>query len=174
MSDPGGQYIFHFTPPEADENHKAAEQIAIELVTWMKQYGVDKTLVFIGGDSTNVNSGIWGGVFHHVEKLLGRPLNWLLCGLHLIELPLRHLIVFLDGPTNSVIGFQGPCGKALSSVTQLPINDKFKNLDNGSDLIELPDEVVKDLSADQKYGYEICVAIKSGIVPDRLANLEIG
>ena len=174
VSEPGGQYLFHFTPPEADENHKAAEQIAIELVTWMKQYGVDKTLVFIGGDSTNVNSGIWGGVFHHVEKLLGRPLNWLLCGLHLIELPLRHLIVFLDGPTNSVTGFQGPCGKALSSVTQLPINDKFKNLDNGSDLIELPDEVVKDLSADQKYGYEISVAIKSGKVPDRLANLEIG
>ena len=174
VSEPGGQYLFHFTPPEADENQKAAEKIAIELFNWMKQYGVDKTLLFIGGDSTNVNSGIWGGVFHHVEKLFGRPLNWVMCGLHLIELPLRHLIALLDGPTKSDTGFQGPCGKVLSSVTELPINVKFKELNNGSDLIELPDEVVKDLSADQKYGYEICVAIKSGIVPDRLANLEIG
>ena len=87
VSKPGGQYLFHFTPPEADENQKAAEKIAIELFNWMKQYGVDKTLLFIGGDSTNVNSGIWGGVFHHVEKLLGRPLNWVMCGLHLIESP---------------------------------------------------------------------------------------
>ena len=125
----------------------------------MKQYGVDKTLLFLGGDSTNVNSGIWGRVFHHVEKLLGRPLNWVMCGLHLIELPLRHLIALLDGPTKSDTGFQGPCGKVLSSVTELPVNVKFKELNNGSDLIELPDEVLKDLSADQKYGYEISVVI---------------
>ena len=91
----------------------------------MKKYGVDKTLQFIGGDSTNVNSGIWGGAFQHVEKLLGRPLNWLVCGLHLNELPLRHLIEQLDGPTKSDTGFSGPLGKALGMVTELPIDDKF-------------------------------------------------
>ena len=174
VSEPGGQYLFHFTPPPADKDHKAAEQIAIELVKWMKEYGVDKTLKFIGGDSTNVNSGIWGGTFQHVEKLLGRPLNWIVCGLHLVELPLRHLIIELDGPTKSDTGFQGPLGKALDTVTNLPINKRFKALNNGNDMIELPDEIVKDLSTDQRYGYEICVAIRNGEVPDRLANLEIG
>ena len=140
----------------------------------MKKYGVDKTLQFIGGDSTNVNSGIWGRAFQHVEKLLGRPLNWLVCGLHLNELPLRHLIEQLDGPTKSDTGFSGPLGKALGMVTELRIDDKFKKLNNGSDLIDLPAEVVKDLSPDQRYGYEICASIRSGVVPDRLAHLEIG
>ena len=97
-----------------------------------------------------------------------------MCGLHLNELPLRHLIEPLDGPTKSDTGFSGPLGKALGTVTELPINKKFKRLNNGSDLIELPEEVVKDLSADQRYGYEICAAIRSGIMPERLANLEIG
>ena len=107
VSEPGGHYLFHFTPPEADETATAAEQIAKCLVEWMRRHGVDQTINFIGGDSTNVNSGIWGGVFHNVEKLLGRPLNWLLCGLHLNELPLRHLIIGLDGPTSSDTGFTG-------------------------------------------------------------------
>jgi hypothetical protein len=39
VSEPGGQYLFHFTPPPADKDHKAAEQLAIELVNWMKKYG---------------------------------------------------------------------------------------------------------------------------------------
>ena len=53
ISEPGGQYLFHFTPEESYKSHTAAQQIAIELVNWMKKYGVDKTRLFIGGDSTN-------------------------------------------------------------------------------------------------------------------------
>ena len=68
VKEPGGQYLFHFTPDEDDKDHTAAEKIAIALVDWMKKYGIDKTLKFIGGDSTNVNSGIWGGVLQFVEK----------------------------------------------------------------------------------------------------------
>ena len=140
----------------------------------MKKYGIDKTLKFIGGDSTNVNSGIWGGVFQFVEKLLGRPLNWIVCGLHLNELPLCHLIIDLDGPTSSDTGFTGPLGKALKSVTEIPIKSNFKTVTVGEDLIELDESIVKDLSSDQKYGYEIVKAIRTGVLSSRLANLEIG
>ena len=80
VAEPGGKYLFHFTPDEDDKECSAAEQIANILVEWMTKYGVDKTIQFIGGDSTNVNSGIWGGVFQFVEKKLGRPLNWIVCG----------------------------------------------------------------------------------------------
>ena len=98
------------------------------------------------------------------------------CGLHLYELPLCHLIEQLAGPTKRDTRFHGPLGKALGTVTELPIDKKLKKktLNNGSDLIEPPDEVVKDISADRRYGYEICAAINSGIMPDELANLEIG
>ena len=174
VAEPGGQYLFHFTPDEADKTHTAAEQIARALVEWMKKYGVDKTLQFIGGDSTNVNSGIWGGVFQFVEKMLGRPLNWIVCGLHLNELPLRHLVSDLDGPTKSDTGFSGPLGKALATVTELPVKKTFKAVTIGSDLIELDDEIVKDLSSDQKYGYEMVKAIRTGKLSPKLANLEIG
>jgi hypothetical protein len=174
VSEPGGQYLFHFTPDEADKEHSAAEQIAITLVEWMKKYDVDKTLQFIGGDSTNVNSGIWGGVFQFVEKMLGRPLNWIVCGLHLNELPLRHLMADLDGPTTSDTGFSGPVGKALAGATELPVKKSFKKITIGSDLIALPEDVRKDLSTDQKYGYDIVEAIRTGEVSQRLANLDIG
>ena len=174
ISEPGGQYLFHFTPEESDKSHTAAQQIAIELVNWMKKYGVDKTLLFIGGDSTNVNTGIWGGVFQFVEQMLGRPLNWIVCGLHLNDLTLRHLVILLDGPTISDTGFTGPVCKALNSVTDMPLNIKFKPITIGPELIELEDDVVKDLSTDQKYGYNMIKAIRTGILPDRLANLEIG
>ena len=174
VSEPGGHYLTHFTTDDDDINHTAAEKIAIALVEWMKEYGVDKTLIFIGGDSTNVNSGIWGGAIQFVEKLLGRPLIWIMCGLHLVELPLRHLICDLDGPTCSATGHTGPLGKALDTATELPINKSFKKISIGEDLIRLDDEILKDLSTDQKYGYEIVQAIRSGILPERLANLEIG
>ena len=113
-------------------------------------------------------------MFQFVEQILGRPLNWIVCGLHLNELPLRHLVILLDGPTNSNTGFTGPVCKALNSVTDMPINIKFKPITIGPELIELEDDVVKDLSTDQKYGYNMIKAIRSGILPDRLANLEIG
>ena len=38
-------------------NPSAAEKIYISLMELMKKYGVGKTLLFIGGDSTNVNCG---------------------------------------------------------------------------------------------------------------------
>ena len=129
---------------------------------------------FIRGDSTSLNSGIWGGVFHSVEKLLGRPLNWVVCGLHLNELPLRHLITGLDGRTCSDTGFTGPLGKALDDVTDLPIKKNFKKVTCGSELISLSTEVVNDLSSDQKYGYEIVSAIRAGSLSPRLADLDIG
>ena len=43
VSEQGGQYLFHFNPPPADKDHKAVEQLAIELVNWMKN-GVDSSV----------------------------------------------------------------------------------------------------------------------------------
>ena len=46
--------------------------------------------------------------------------------LHTNELPLRHLIANLDGPTNSKNGFKGPIGKLLSKVNKLKRLKKFE------------------------------------------------
>jgi hypothetical protein len=51
------------------------------------------------------------------------------------------------------------------------LKKKFSKLNNVTDLIALPDDVVKDLSYDQSYGYVICATIiRSVIMPDRLAQ----
>ena len=63
----------------------------------MFQHGVDKSIQALGGDSTNVNTGWESGVMQFVESKLNKRLNWLICALHTNELPLRHLIVELDG-----------------------------------------------------------------------------
>ena len=160
--EPGGNYLFHFTPEKATKNTKAAEVIANHLVAWMKERGVDISIKAIGGDSTNVNTGWAGGAIHWVEQKIGRKLVWLICLLHCNELPLCHLIIGLDRATLSDSKWEGPLGKMLDSVTELEINPKFKKVTLSPDLLTLSDKVVSDLSTDQAYGYRMVKAIRSG------------
>jgi hypothetical protein len=173
-NEPGGEYLFHFIPSEATASDKPAKQVSNKIVEWLKEYGADTTLDSIGGDSTNSNTGCDGGSFTWVERMLSRKLTWLVCSLHLNELPLRHLIADLDGKTNSDHSFSGPIGKALANVVNLEINPRFQAIKVGCSLIELKQEVIDDLSTDQLYGYRMVSAIRAGVVPDDLANLDIG
>ncbi|XP_065671449.1 uncharacterized protein LOC136089407 [Hydra vulgaris] len=172
--EPGGGFLFHFTPQKSSEEKKHAEIVADHLVEWMIQHGVDKTIQALGGDSTNVNTGWEGGVIKFVELKLDKKLNWLICALHTNELPLRHLIVELDGKTLSNNKWSGDLGKLLDTVTDLEINKNFEMVTLGEPLIVLPDKIVKDLSSDQAYGYRIVTAIRSKVLPENLINLEIG
>ena len=54
----------------------------------MFQYGVDKSVQALGGDSTNVITGKEGGVIQFVESKLNKRLDWLICALHTNNLPL--------------------------------------------------------------------------------------
>ena len=53
--------------------------------------------------------------------------------LHTGELPLRHLIVAIDGPTLSDNNLSGTIGKLLDSVTELDINPNFPQISVGPD-----------------------------------------
>ena len=173
-SEPGGEYLYHFTPDPATKNTKHAEQVANKLVKWYIDHGVDQTLLALGGDSTNVNTGWEGGTFHFVEEKLGKKLAWLVCFLHTNELPLRHLVEQTDGPTTSDHTFSGPLGKSLGTVTELEHNPRFAKINIGPALIKLDQEVIEDLSSDQNYGYRMVNAIKLGKVPLDLQNMDIG
>ena len=104
---------------------------------------------------------------------MGRKLVWLVCNLHTGELPLRHLVTQVDGPTLSSNKWSGPLGRMLDNATDLKINQNFTKLTIGPPLIELTQEVISDLSTDQYYSYLIETAIRSGVIPDRLTCLEI-
>ena len=173
-SEPGGRFLFHFTPEAEVEGKKHAEIIADNILCWLLERGLENSLQAICGDSTSVNTGWKGGVMNYLYKKLGRRLVWLVCDLHTCELPLRHLIQELDGPTKSHNKWSGPLGNMLDEATHLEINANFPKVDVGPPIPVLPEEVVKDLSTYQSYAYHIAQAIRSREVPQSLALLEIG
>ena len=93
MTDGLGRYIHHFTKEGKEINEeegqvstqkeiKPAEKVANMMLEWMGNYGVDQTLLSVGVDSTNPNTGWKGGVFAWLERKLGRKLIWIICMLH--------------------------------------------------------------------------------------------
>ncbi|XP_065676999.1 uncharacterized protein LOC105844224 [Hydra vulgaris] len=142
-SEPGGKYLFHFVNnSEEREARTPAEHIAEQLYDWIIAHGIENQLIAIGGDSTNLNTGWKGGIIQFLEKKLGFKLIWIICALHTNELPLRHLMLALDGKTLSENRFSGNIGKLINIATNLPILTCIPQLDFVVDLIHLEKEVV--------------------------------
>ena len=92
-SEPGGDYLHHFTPDKPTSGVTYAQSVANGLMEFLTSSKQEKNILAIGGDSTNVNTGWKGGAIHLLEVGLNRRLVWIVCYLHLNELPLRHLII---------------------------------------------------------------------------------
>ena len=172
--EPSGQYLGHFTPEPASSSERPALKVAQGLLAILEEYDSTNSLQVLGGDSTAMNTGWRGGSHAHLEELLGRKLFWAICQLHVNELPLRHLIKQIDGPTSSDKGFLGPVCSLLSKVEQMPFNPNFKALSGGEDLIPLADEILEGMSTDQKTCYKLVNALKQGSLPISLQDLKCG
>ena len=126
------------------------------------------SLVAIGCDGTNVNTGMKNGVIKRIEDALGRPVHWFVCMLHSNELPLRHLFNSLNGKTSGPRSFTGPIGKELQKcetkavVSFTPIEVPAISIDKA------------DLSTDQKYLLEMYDAVSRGLLSDDLAKRSPG
>ena len=94
-------------------------------------------------DSTNVNTGWEHGVNTRMEDEFGHRLVWHICMLHTNELPLRHLLIDLDGPTTGHGSFIGPIDRLCKSAESLP-KASFVPITTGKGIHELPSGVVKD------------------------------
>ena len=160
--EPEGKYLCHFTPESPQEKEKPAEKVAQGVFDWLSSHGAVESLKVIGGDSTNSMTGWKGGSLAFLERMMGHKCLWDICSLHTNELPLRHLIIKLDGPTNSKDGFTGPIGKLLSSVDNLPINPDFHAVLCEEGMVALPEEVIKSLSTDQHNCYLLTKAVICG------------
>ena len=84
------------------------------------------------------------------------------------ELPLRHLLIHLDGTTHGPNSFSGPIGKLLKNV-DLPIVS-FQPIEGNL----LSNIDADDLSTDQRYLHEMCQAITSGHCSSELGNRKPG
>ena len=157
-SEPDGQYRYHLTPDEPVFPHKPAQG----LYMWMVKNGIDKDVLVLGGDSTNSNSGWDGGAMTWVERMLGRKLYWVIWCLHCNELLLRHVISKLDGKTTSKDGFSGPIGKLIAKVNSMERNYNFKPIPGLEELLDIPQDIVKNMSTDSSIFYQLGLAVRSG------------
>ncbi|KAL4718111.1 hypothetical protein ACJJTC_005692 [Scirpophaga incertulas] len=164
VQEPGSTYLGYVVP-----HIGSAKGIAFSITNFLKQLNISHDgLMAIGCDGTNVNTGKYGGIIRLLEKQLNKPLQWIICLLHMNELPLRHLFFHLDGSTSGPKSYNGPLGKALENCEELPVI-KYKIIE-GDMLPEMPN----DLSTDQKYLHRIVSAIITGTFPDDLGHKSPG
>ena len=146
--EPSGRYLAHFVPRAPVNREKPALKVAQGLLDILLDHMSTDSVQFLSGNSTNMNTGWKGGTHALLEELLGRRLYWGICSLHCNELPLRHLITNLDGPTSLDKGYMGPVCSLLSKVNEMPYNLGFKALPRGEGLITLTEEVLISMSSD--------------------------
>ena len=173
-SEPSGGYLSHFVPDEPIHPEKPAFKVAQGLFQILEKHDSVDTIEYLGGDSTNSNTGWKGGTHAHLEKLIGKKLYWGICNIHTNELPLRHAIAILDGPTASDAGFTGEVCILLSNVNSMPYDPEFKMMPGGEDLISLPEEVISNMSTDQKVCYKLVAAVKAGMLPNDMQEMMCG
>lgn len=130
-----------------------------------------KSLFAIGCDGTCTNIGVNGGVIRLFEEKLKRPLHWIICIFHLLDIILGDVFCILDGRTTSPHSYIGPIGKQFNTDLHKRQVVAFKKYAVG----ELPREIDKwKLDGDQGYLYKMSIAVSTGIVSDDLANAKPG
>ncbi|XP_060801595.1 uncharacterized protein LOC132902031 [Amyelois transitella] len=164
LSEPGSDYFGHVTC-ELGTARGIESSIINHLRT--KSVELDK-IVVVGCDGTVVNTGFKGGVVRFMEEELNKPLQWFVCQLHSNELPLRHLLLHLDGKTTGPKCFSGPIGSELQKCESMPIV-QFTTIPS-----ILPEVTRNELSTDQKYLYDVMTAISTGSFSLNLANIAPG
>ena len=125
MGEPNVFYLSHVMP-ENDTGYK----IATSVYSAIKGTALEQKLKFAESDRTAVMTGKSKGFIAPIETLIGRPLQWVICLLHLNELPLRHVFQNLDGITSGPDSFSGPiCRKLNGAVLEWKVV-KFKSIPN--------------------------------------------
>jgi len=125
-------------------------------------------------DNTAVNTGVNNGFVVHLEKLVGRGLHTIGCGLHQNELPMRALFRLLDGGTSGPCNFNGILGGKLSGDIHLRPVARFKAIT--SDIAGQTHDFAEmvDLTDDQKLLYHYALGISLGRLGTDLSILKLG
>ncbi|GBN01649.1 hypothetical protein AVEN_232770-1 [Araneus ventricosus] len=115
-------------------------------------------------DGTITDNGWKNGVFHRIEKHVGRPLQWSICLLHYNELPFRHIFQHIDGQTAGPKSFSAAIGQQLTGYEKLPVVD-YEPID--CSILDIDRNL---LSKDQQYLFDISNAITWGHCAENLGN----
>src|SRR6218665_799156 len=104
VSLPDGKFMGHISPTDDKAIHVTISKIIIQ---FLQEKNIIDPIEALACDGTNTNVGEESGINHLIEVhvSIGRALQWNVCLLHANELPLRHLIIELDGPTTGANTF---------------------------------------------------------------------
>lgn len=161
---PDGSFVGHITVPKQEVPGKEAQRILFEMITYFEQNKIClDNLVALGCDGTAVNTGVHGGIVRRMEKYLSRPLQRIICLLYGNELPFRHLFKYIDGETTGPTSFMGEIGKILPVCHTFPL--VTFDIIRVNDFPAISESILKDLSEDQRYLYEIS-SLVSGTAGD--------
>ena len=75
-------------------------------------------------------SGIHTGAIASLEQNMGVVLFWVICLLHFLESPLRHMLERWDGKGNDPVTTGGPIGKAIKDLHKPKNLKKFVKFSN--------------------------------------------
>ena len=162
-------FYLSYVMPEDGTGYK----IATSVYSAIKDTALEQKLKIVGSDGTAVMSGKSKGFIASLKTLIGRPLQWVTCLLHLNELSLRHVFQNLDGVTSGPDSFTGSIGRQLNGAVSEWKAVKLKSIPNPKFPV-IPKSLMDDFSSDQYYAYRICSAIMLGSVYANLEFLEVG
>ena len=168
-NEPKGDYLTHSAPEDG-----SGQGLAKDLLEVLAEHNSTESLKAICCDGTATNTGWKSGMLANVERTLQRRLLPLVCQLHGVELPLRHMFDKCDGShgTTGPNSFGGELGKQAKKELHLEDVVDFEAVETS--LEDIPEEVFKSLSRDQKLLYQYINAIRTGQVSPRLATQKAG
>ena len=170
LTDPHN-YLTHLTPVEGT----GAQGTADVVLDYFKEVDQVENVKVLGGDSTNSMTGWEGGAIHLIEVGKGEKVLWDICLLHTNELPLRHLMKDQGMETSGKNSFTGDIGKMIKEDVHLfEVNERFETISVGEDLPEIPEEIVSQLSTDQKYLYKVVKMIRTGHLDHNVLKQVVG
>ena len=160
-AEPSGKYLDHSVLSDG-----SGVTMAKDFLDKLELYNSLESLQAVLLDGCKTNTGWKTGLFVTLERELKRQLILLSCMLHANELPLRELLVKLDGGgTSGPTTFSGELGTEASEPHHLASVEDFGRIP--CFIEELEEEVLNDLSRDQRLLYQYCLAVGSGhLSPD--------
>lgn len=167
----GGTYLTHRVIPVKGATGAV---LAKEVASVLEEFNSLETVKAILLDNTNTNTGCEGGLVTLLEKNINRKVHTIGCSLHQNELPFRAVFKHLDGYTKTPTAFNGPignlCGRDFHEQPQV----EFTKLCGPLNEMTFSEDLLNDLSCDQRLLFEYVLGISKGKVNTRFASWKIG
>ena len=166
VREPDGNYIEHFKP-----SGTKAPALARDIYVLLRDFESTETLLAVGTDGENKNTGWDNGAIKLLEDHLERPLSWVVCLLHFNERWFTNLFEDQDGPVSGHKKYTGTIGKTFKNPDTATFV-KFRIIRGKVPYVSK--ELFNALSNDIQLLFSYCMAIQTGSYKESLEKNKVG